>query len=148
MNAEKSVQHIRCKRQAQVFERYAKKGYDMPDFVKKYMNSEFCNLSMDDEIYSPYQVAMVSVIVDEIASEVTVNKYQDDRLFDPDVAYWVGYMYRLMQIKSGIASRTIYERFDLDDMCSVYEGYHTLSLTDALSRLLEQIEEVDYAENA
>lgn len=138
MNKEKRImRQIRCKRQGKLFKIIAMRGLNMEVFSEKYMNSQFCLLCMDG-FYSIYQVGAINNILDELDNEFleNVDKYKDGSIFNPEIAEWIGYIYRRMEIDANIPSNKIYEKYPLNEMIMMYPGFHTLSVDETIEQLL------------
>ena len=101
--------------QGELFRYINHRNYDYREFVETYMNSKFCNLSMDAEFsYVQY--------MEPEEMMPFLNKEWKGKL-DPfmkrpiDITmYYIGYMYRYISRKYGIASKSLYRKVPLDDM--------------------------------
>lgn len=100
-------------------------------FVPVYMSSDFCRTQWDVP-YSRFQINLVGENLDFIMPEldrkmVFVEVGQDDKIFDPDAAWWAGFTYRQINLLTGIPSREIIRKVPLDKLCAAYPGLHTIS---------------------
>ena len=115
-----------CINQGEIYEIAAEQGYDMPLFSKQYLNSDFCNKSFD-KIWSLYHFADAKECLYEINKDITIfpNK-ESSMVFNPDVAWWIGFTYRQLQIETGKSSKTLSEIIPFEELCSCYAGLHTI----------------------
>jgi len=115
-----------CKNQARLYRYVAIKGFDMEWFSENYLRSSFCKRAFDT-IYSRFQTADELECLDFIIPELGIIQYMnDDMMFDPDVAEWIGFTYRQLYIETGIPSSEIVEKVDFATMCRYYPGLHTI----------------------
>jgi len=115
-----------CEIQAHLFEYVANQGVDIEWFTKAYLCSDFCRRAMDT-IYSRFQTADELEHLDFLLPEVgTLQEYEDNTMFDPDVAWWIGFTYRQLYIQTQISSKELYERISFETMCRYYPGLHTV----------------------
>ena len=133
---ERLLRQARCKRQGKLFKIIATRGLNMEKFSEKYMNSKFCLLCMDG-FYSIYQAGAMNYILDELDDEFldSVEKYQNGQIFDPDIAEWIGYIYRRIEIDTQTPSNEIYKKYPFKEMVEMYPGFHTLSVDETVEQL-------------
>lgn len=114
--------YFNCDNQGFVFELAQKIGYDINDFVDKFMTSDFCARELD-ALYSWFQTSEPEDIMDyvlkEIEPEYSSETYSNDKL------HWIGYMYRYINLRFGINSSEIYKVLPMKDMLVLYVGMHT-----------------------
>lgn len=127
-----------CATQQRIFREYALKGYDMKIFTEEYLMSDFCNRHMD-RTYSRFQLEDVSECSDFFLPEIgyKLKKYDGGNRFDPDVAEWIGFTFRQLQIETGIKSNDLIKKISFEDMCRLYPGMHTIGELDAAERISE-----------
>lgn len=132
------AEELICKTQGKLFEYLANEGYDMFRFSNAYLHSHFCKQHFDT-LYSRFQWEMEEEILDFLIPEIKnlLVKYEDNRYFDADTAYWIGYMYRQLYIETGISSKELSERVPFEAMCAVYSGMHTIDEEEAVARLCQ-----------
>lgn len=136
------VQTAICSNQADLFE-YIARTYTFNTFVKfvpAFMNSEFCRTQWDVP-YSRYQFDLIDENLDFLMPELKqtmhfVQASDDDRIFDPDTANWIGFTYRQLQILTKIPSRQLIKSISFNDLCNAYPGLHTVSEEMAARRLI------------
>ena len=138
------VQYDICDTQGRIFEVVAKKY--SPDsfmlFAEKYMRSDFCRRQMDSS-YSRFQVHDPEESLDFVIPEIEKNtKLYDgtDRMFSPDVAYWIGFTYRQISMKTCLYSSDIIQKIPLKRMIAMYSGLHTLDETMALEIIMQEFQ--------
>ncbi len=124
-----------AKTQAYIYRYMARNGYSLEIFSEKYMHSDFCNREMDAS-YSFFQINDEVVCLDYILSEIgripkSVQQYSED------LACWVGSIYRLLHIKTGLPSSVIADRIPFKDMAVAYLGMHTIDDELALDNLIK-----------
>lgn len=127
-----NVTYIICETQADIYEYIAKLGYDMEIFSNLYLKSEWCNKSMDT-LYSRFQFADKLECLDFILDEIGYKlKKLDNKYFDCDVAYWIGFTYRQIYSETGIKSNELADIIPFAKMCGLYAGLHTIDEENAI----------------
>lgn len=115
-----------CEIQAKVFEYVAYDCVDMEWFAKAYLCSDFCRRAMDT-IYSRFQTADEPEHLDFLIPEIgPLKKYENGEQFNPDTAWWIGFMYRQLYIQTQIPSKELCEKIPFKTMCKYYPGLHTV----------------------
>lgn len=115
-----------CQNQARLYEYVAHKGVDIEWFSENYLRSSFCKRAFDT-IYSRFQTADEQECLDFIWPELGSIKYMErDMMFDPDIAYWIGFTYRQLYIETNISSSELVEKIDFATMFRYYPGLHTI----------------------
>lgn len=110
-----------CRTQERLFRAASKKHFNMQQFAELFMNSDLANLDLDCE-YSPFNASFASELL-EILGYPTFP-YEES---DEDIAGWIGYLYRLIQIKKGISSKEVYQKFPYKKMEEYWIFGHTMS---------------------
>ena len=98
-------------------------------FIKTFMNSDIVmNIDNTNEINT-------SSIIEDL------NKYKSIKRgnikMNPDVIYWIGYIYRYWAYVYNESSKRIYEIADAKQMERIYEPYHTMDPRKAIERIYE-----------
>ena len=101
-----SVHYEICKTQAEMYREMAYRGYDIEDFSNVYLKSDFCKNSFDTD-WSYYQLLGCRECLEALFIDVPVTKKNPQGYFDLDVAYWIGFTYRLLYIETKIPSSTL-----------------------------------------
>ena len=128
--------HALCHVQGRFFELAWKKGYDMRDFLEKFMTS--ATAAGLDEPYNRLQWSGEEYLLEELEAEVTMRREKKSRPRGSDAFYWIGYLYRYWHFYTGESSVKMYRMTGYDKMSLVYPGYHTLSCEMAIDRLREE----------
>ena len=111
-----------CETQSEIFQLAMDMNLDDDDFIKEYMNSDFCKREMD-ALYSWFHLADPKDSMDYILREIKPKK--NNLHYDPDAIEWIGWMYKYLQLRFEISSREIYTRLPLKIMLGYYPGMHT-----------------------
>ncbi len=128
-----------CINQAEIFELASLHGYDMKIFTEQYMNSNFCNKSYD-KVWSLYHNTHKEECLYEIETELDhlLRKRQDEKIFNHDVAWWIGFTYRQLCIETGLSSMEIIKTVSFDELCIAYPGLHTIDKEYATDIICEK----------
>ena len=126
---------IVCKVQGEIFCEANRLGYDMEDFTKKYLTSNFCANCMDT-LWSVYQIWWPIESIYELQEEVTI-KETPLCLTCIDAIFWIGYMYRMMYYLYGINSKQLFYRLPFRKMLAYFDSLHTMSYEQACATILE-----------
>ena len=127
-----------CDTQGQLFELAAERGYASEAFVKAYMTSAVA-ADMDKEFHH-IQWAGKAYILSRMEDELSDQLVKDGVIYDREVLYWMGYIYRYWHFYTGESSREIYKQAPAKTMNVVYLMYHTMSPEMAIDRLREACE--------
>ncbi len=133
MNTDTFIKYEICKTQQMLYEYCANHRYDMKRFSVSYLTSGFCKRAMDQ--YSRFQISDPETILSYLLEEI--EKPESFDYFDPDVAGWIGWMYRYIMLNTGIPSQTLCEKIPFANMCAYYKGLHTVNediAVDIISR--------------
>lgn len=123
-----------CDIQGRLFECAQKKGYDCPAFIDAFMNSRAAEAL--DDTYDRLQWAGEEYILEELDEEVNGLK-KAGAVFQQEVMYWAGYLYRYWHYYTNESSRKIYKIADAETMNECWLGFHTLSVEMAIDDLKE-----------
>ena len=129
-------EHALCNVQGHLFELAWRKGWDMREFVEKFMTS--ATAAGLDESYNRLQWSGEEYLLEEFESEVGRRKAGRPRRTGSDAFYWIGYLYRYWHYYTGESSVKMFRMADYDKMTLVYPGYHTLSCEMAIDNLREE----------
>lgn len=116
-----------CKQQQELFEYAQKAGADVRAFAKVFLNSDFCNRSLD----KPYSVDQYADIMNWLEFLEWECIAVHPKLFQKtpvpfQVAGWLGFTYRQLQIETKLQSRetiTIDRTFMNEDTCFVFSFF-------------------------
>ena len=135
---ERHVEYSKANAQGHIFEYASELGYNMEIFVARYMESDFCNVEMDSE-YSCYQneldVPCMEVIMNEF-SEKGINIARDESKTYRYCAYYVGFVYRYLQILSKMSSKELSRKIPFETMVLDYYLDH-YEYPDAIKTICE-----------
>lgn len=110
-------------------------GFDMDDFTKKFLTSNFCARCMDT-LWSVYQIWWTSESISELQEEVSIKKISST-LKCRDTLYWIGYIYKLMYYSYGITSKELYVKLPFKKMMYYFYSLHVMSYEQACSEIFE-----------
>lgn len=115
-----------CNQQKELYE-YAQSNYaDIRKFSNDFMNSDFCNRSID----KPYSVDQYSDIVNWIEFLEKDCPIEADILQKNKVPYntagWIGFTYRYLHFVTGLPSRALADKVPVDRLIISYPGLHTV----------------------
>lgn len=135
------VQYDICETQGLIFETIAGKysAESFKTFVKEYMCSEFCRRQMDVS-YSRYQMHEPEESLDFVIPEISEHaklELSTDSHFPGDTAFWIGFTYRQVSMKTCLPSAEIIKQIPLTKMLAMYPGLHTVDETMALEIIME-----------
>lgn len=123
-----------CDIQGRLFELALKSNYDCPTFIETFMNSRAA-LALDD-VYDRLQWAGEEYILEEIEEEAGGLK-KAGIVYDREIMYWTGYVYRYWHYYANITSRDIYKIANAQLMHDSWLGFHTLDVEMSIDNLVE-----------
>ena len=126
-----SIQLKLCDIQGRLFELSA--GYASEDFIRDFMNSEIAEHL--DSPYNKLQWMGEEYLLDELKDEKDLN--QEGEKYNPEVLYWIGYLYRYWACSRNERSRKIYRQAPAKTMKRNYMAFHTLDPEMAIDDLKE-----------
>lgn len=130
--------YLICSKQGEIFELVSRQGIDMQAFTEQYLCSDFCRRQFDTA-YSRYQCADAGESLDIYGREKLSHlpRYEDNKMFLPETAWWIGFTYRQLWYRTGIASRELVQRVPFRTLAAMYPGYHTIDEDMAADRIIE-----------
>lgn len=131
-----NVEYGICETQGDLFRYVANEGVDMEWFATQYLSSDFCRRSMDT-VYSRFFTADELEHLDFIIPEIGPLKKNPYGYFDGNVAFWIGFTYRQLQIQTGVFSKDLVNRIPFVKLCNAYAGLHTVDEEMATDILCE-----------
>ena len=105
-----------------------------PVFVRRFMNSKVAT-ELDSTAFLDDSKTTTNVFTD-IEEEYGKSNYGRAK-YHKDVMYWVGYLYRYFCYTYEKTSKQAYRYLPFDYVARSYEPYHSLSVAQAIERLLE-----------
>ena len=126
-----------CKQQKELFE-YAKKHFpDVRIFAEKFMESKFCNRSLDQP-YSVDQFADIMNWLEFLEMEFPLEETEEgDESISLAAAGWIGFVYRELHFATGLSSRELVRKVPFDDLNLSYAGLHTVDEDMAMEIIAE-----------
>ena len=121
-----------CDIQCRLFELALKNKYDCPAFIKTFMNSQAA--AALDDIYDRLQWAGEEYILEELEDEAK-GLEKAGIIYNKEVMYWIGYIYRYWHYYTNEDSREIYKIADAKTMNECWLGFHTLDVEMAIDDL-------------
>ena len=119
-----------CNTQGKIFEKYAQQmsPTKFENFVTFYMNSDFCAREMDSS-YSWLHLQPALQSMDFIDMEIEKKKLvfsieSVKARMNTDVAWWLGFTYRHLAMKTNLASREIVQKVPVERLILNYLGLH------------------------
>ena len=126
-----------CDIQGRLFELSGKKEYDSAAFIKTFMTSDVAK-GLDSK-FNRLQWAGEEYLLAEVEDIAPLPK--SGKIFDKEILYWSGYLYRFWHYATGEDSKEIYRQAPAKTMNMVYLMYHTMSPEIAIDRLKEAYNE-------
>ena len=122
-----------CDIQGRLFELSAINGYDSAAFIKAFMTSDVAR-GLDSK-FNRLQWAGEEYLLAELADTVVLPT--GGTVYDTEVLYWSGYLYRFWHFATGEDSREIYRQAPAETMQRNYLIFHTLAPEAAIEDLKE-----------
>ena len=132
-----------CDIQGRLFELSGAKGYDSVPFIKTFMNS-YVAQGLDSK-YNRLQWAGEEYLLAEVADCSEISK--NGAVFDKEVLYWTGYIYRFWHFFTGEDSTEIYKQASAETMSRNWLMFHTLAPEIAIDNLIEIYSQKIYKNN-
>ncbi len=124
-----------CDIQGRLFELSAEKKYSSAAFIKAFMTSDTAK-ALDSE-YNRMQWAGEEYLLEEVVSAAGNSLTADGEIYDTDILYWIGYIYRYWHYYSGEDSAKIYKQAPALTMKRNYMIFHTMDPVLAIEDLKE-----------
>ena len=122
-----------CDIQGRLFELSGEKGYNSIGFIKTFMLSDVAK-GLDSK-FNRLQWAGEEYLLAEVADCAEISK--NDGVFDKEVLYWTGYLYRFWHFFTGEDSKEIYKQASAETMSRNWLMFHTLAPEVAIEDLKE-----------
>lgn len=122
-----------CDIQGRLFELSGKKGYNSIAFIKAFMLSDVAK-GLDSK-FNRFQWAGEEYLLAEVADCSDISK--NGTVFDKEVLYWTGYIYRFWHFFTGEDSKEIYKQASAETMSRNWLMFHTLAPEVAIEDLKE-----------
>ena len=122
-----------CDIQGRLFELSGEKGYNSIAFIKTFMLSDVAK-GLDSK-FNRLQWAGEEYLLAEVADCAEISK--NGAVFDKEVLYWAGYLYRFWHFFTGEDSKEIYKQASAETMSRNWLMFHTLAPEVAIEDLKE-----------
>ena len=122
-----------CDIQGRLFELSGARGYDSAIFMKAFMTSEVAK-GLDSK-FNRLQWAGEEYLIAELAE--TAGLSMGGNVYDKEVLYWSGYLYRFWHFTTGESSKAIYKQAPAETMRRNWLIFHTLAPEVAIEDLKE-----------
>ncbi|MBQ2876240.1 MAG: hypothetical protein IJE25_04460 [Clostridia bacterium] len=122
-----------CDIQGRLFELSGAVGYDSVNFIKAFMTGEVAK-GLDSK-FNRLQWAGEEYLLAEIADNAELTK--GGTVYDKEVLYWAGYLYRFWHFATGEDSKDIYRQAPAETMSRNWLIFHTLAPEVAIEDLKE-----------
>ncbi len=132
-----SFQASLCDMQGSLFAMSGDKNYDSETFIKAFMKSDIAK-DIDSE-FNFMQWSGKEYIMERIEEELS-DSLRAGVVYDEEVLFWIGYVYRYWHFYTGESSKTILRQASVSRMQVLYLGYHTMSVELAIEKLKEGYE--------
>ncbi len=131
IKAEDCIRLKLCEVQGRLFK--LSTAYASEDFIRNFMFSEVARHM--DSPYSVYQCMGEEYLLEELEDERNISAAGEK--YDPEVLYWIGYIYRYWACYRNESSERIYQCAPAKTMKRNYQLFHTLDLEVAIDKLIE-----------
>ena len=122
-----------CDIQGRLFELSGANGYDSVTFIKAFMTGEVAR-GLDSK-FNRMQWAGEEYLLAEVADNAELTK--SGIVYDKEVLYWTGYLYRFWHFATGEDSKEIYRQAPAETMSRNWLIFHTLAPEVAIEDLKE-----------
>jgi len=129
-----SLQLKMCDIQGRLFELSRKACYDSGPFISAFMRSKLAKSL--DSVYNRMQWSGEEYLLEELESEVP-NLPVTGAMYEKEMLFWIGYLYRYWHYLTGESSKEIYRQANENTMKRNYMMFHTLEPEIAVQDLKE-----------
>ena len=124
-----------CELQGSTFELSLEKvETSSPIFIRRFMNSDVVKLFDNGSILQTN--LQPQDIIEYIEEEYHELKYGKEKYTNNEM-YWIGYLYRYFSYTYELSSYRVYKMVKPKELRNLYLPYHTLSVEQAIERILE-----------
>ncbi len=124
-----------CKTQGRIYEQAAYDGCDIKKFSDKYLSSRFCKNRIETP-YSSFQMEDAQTCLEFIYPEIQISPNPgSETIFDPDIAYWIGYTYHQLYCETGIYGYKLRKLVPFEKLLLNYPAHHTLDEFYSIEKL-------------
>ena len=122
-----------CDIQGRLFELSGQKGFDSVVFFKEFMTGAVAK-GLDSK-FNRLQWAGEEYLLAELTENT--NLITEGTIFDQEVLYWSGYLYRFWHFTTGESSKAIYKQAPAETLRRNWLMFHTLAPEVAIEDLKE-----------
>ena len=130
-NAEDCIRLKLCDVQGRLFR--ISTAYASESFIRNFMFSEVAQRL--DSPYSKLQCVGEEYLLEELEDERNLSR--DGEKYDPEVLYWIGYLYRYWACYRHVSSKAIFKTAPAKTMKRNYQPFHALDPDVAIDNLIE-----------
>ena len=112
-------------------------AYASESFIRNFMLSEVAQHL--DSPYSKFQCVGEEYLLEELEDERKPSTAGET--YDPEVLYWIGYLYRYWACYRHVSSKAIFRTAPAKTMKRNYQPFHTLDPDVAIDNLIEMREQ-------
>ena len=124
-----------CDIQGRLFELSAEKKLPSASFIKAFMTSETAKAL--DSRYNRMQWMGEEYLLEEVLSSAKDSLSAEGEIYQKDVLYWIGYIYRYWHYYTGESSAKILRQAPAATMKRNYLMFHTMDPVVAIEDLKE-----------
>ena len=124
-----------CDIQGRLFELSDRNNYDSEGFIKAFMLSDTAKRL--DMKYNHLQWAGEEYLLEEIIDESNSSIPVNNNIYNNEILYWTGYIYRYWHFYTGESSKQIYKQAPARITNSSYLMFHTMDHSMAINDLKE-----------
>lgn len=124
-----------CDIQGRLFELSADRKIPSQSFINTFMTSE--TAKQLDSSYNRMQWMGEEYILEEIVADSAEKLSEPGEIFQKDILYWIGYIYRYWHFYSGDSSAKILRQAPVATMKRNYMMFHTMDPMLAIEDLKE-----------
>lgn len=125
---------VLCKIQARIFEKSINLNTSSPIFVRRFMNSKIVT-HLDSRLFLSEANSELDVYW-ELEKEYGPFDFGQIK-YPKEVLHWMGYLYRYWACTYDYTSKQLYEIIPGKELAELYYGYHSLSIPQAIERIME-----------
>ena len=124
-----------CDIQGRLFELSGRNNYDSECFIKAFMLSDTAKRL--DMKYNRLQWVGEEYLLEEIIDESNSSIPVNNNIYNNEILYWTGYIYRYWHFYTGESSKQIYKQAPAKIMNSSYLMFHTMDPSMTIDDLKE-----------
>lgn len=120
------VQRYICSQQQELYEYAQQNNADIRRFSDDFLNSDFCNRSLDQPYSADQYMDIMNWLEFLEQNGIYLSEYRTATPLPFQLAGWLGFTYRQIQIETKISSRELAKRIPIDRLIIAYPGLHTV----------------------